>query len=254
MPARTFQNLLPGGTFFAASHTLYHTMTRVLRLVVRALPVGALILASCATVRAHAQGGGWKPLFDGTSTAAWRGYKMQEMPKGWSIVDGTLAKQGPVEDLISRDTFGDFELEFEWKIGKGGNSGVFYRGTEEYVKVYWSAPEYQLLDDANNPGDTRLTAAGSIYALYPAADGALKPFGEWNKSRIVLKKGHLEHWLNGTKVAEADWGSADWNAKVKGSKFAKWPHFGLVARGAIAIQGDHQGPLALRNIRIRSLD
>lgn len=186
--------------------------------------------------------------------AAWRGYQKPDMPKGWAIVDGALTKEAPVEDIISKETFGDFELEFEWKLGKGGNSGIFTRATEEYVKVYWSAPEYQLLDDANNPGDGRLTAAGSIYALYPAADGAQKPFGEWNKGRIVLKKGHLEHWLNGKKVAEGDWGSADWNEKVKGSKFAKWPNFGLAKRGAIAIQGDHQGPLALRNIRIRPLD
>lgn len=229
-------------------------MPRLFRYVVRSLPVGALLLASCATFRAHAQGGGWKPLFDGTSTSAWRAYQKAEFPAGWTIVDGALSKTSTVADIISRETFGDFELEFEWKLGKGGNAGIFYRATEEYIKVYWSAPEYQLLDDANNPGDTRLTAAASIYGLYPAADGAQKPFGEWNRGRIVLKKGHLEHWLNGKKVAEGEMGSADWNAKVKGSKFARWPNFALAPRGAIAIQGDHRGPLALRNIRIRPLD
>lgn len=229
-------------------------MLRLFRITWRALPVGALLLASCATVRAHAQGGGWKPLFDGSSTSAWRAYQKADMPKGWSIVDGALTKDVPVEDLISTETFGDFELEFDWKLGKGGNAGIFYRATEEYIKVYWSAPEYQLLDDANSPGDTRLTAAGSIYGLYPAADGAQKPFGEWNTGRIVLRKGHLEHWLNGKKVAEADMGGADWNAKVEASKFVRWPNFALAPRGAIAIQGDHQGPLALRNIRIRPLD
>ena len=205
-------------------------------------------------MRAHLLGSGWKPLFDGTSTSAWHGYQKTDMPKGWSIVDGALTKSEPVADLISKETFGDFELEFEWKLGKGGNSGIFYRANEEYEHIYWSGPEYQLLDDANNPGDTRLTAAGSIYALYPAADGSQKPFGEWNTGRIVLKKGHLEHWLNGKKVAEGDMGSADWNAKVKKSKFGVWPNFGVAKRGAIGIQGDHQGPLALRNIRIRPLD
>lgn len=229
-------------------------MPRLLQYARRALPIGVLLLASCATVRALAQGGGWKPLFDGSSTSAWRAYQKAEMPTGWTIVDGALTKSSTVADLISRETFGDFELEFEWKLGKGGNAGIFYRATEEYIKVYWSAPEYQLLDDANNPGDTRLTAAGSIYALYPAADGFQKPFGEWNTGRIVLKKGHLEHWLNGKKVAEGEMGSADWNAKVKASKFARWPNFALAPRGAIAIQGDHQGPLSLRNIRIRPLD
>lgn len=220
----------------------------------RALPVCAFLLASCTSLPSHARGSGWKPLFDGTSTAAWRGYQKQDLPAGWSIVDGTLSKQAPVADILSKETFGDFELELEWKIGKGGNGGIFYRATEEYEHVYWSAPEYQLLDDVNNPGDTRLTAAGSIYALYPAADGHQKPFGEWNTTRIVLKKGHLEHWLNGTKVAEGEMGSTDWNAKVKGSKFRDWPNFALAKRGAIAIQGDHLGTLALRNIRIRPLD
>jgi len=220
----------------------------------RGLALGALLFSACTPLRQHAQGSGWKVLFDGTSTSAWHGYKQAGVPAGWSIVDGTLSKDKPVEDIMTRETFGDFELEFEWKIGKGGNSGVFYRATEEYEHVYWSAPEYQLLDDANNPGDTRMTAAGSIYALYPAASGALKPFGEWNTARILLAKGHLEHWLNGRKVAEGEVGSADWDAKVKGSKFGKWPNFMRSARGAIAIQGDHQGPLALRNIRIRPLD
>jgi hypothetical protein len=220
----------------------------------RALTLGALLLTASTPLRTQAQGSGWKVLFDGKSTAAWHGYKQAGMPAGWSIVDGTLAKDKPVDDIMTKETFGDFELEFEWKIGKGGNSGVFYRATEEYEHIYWSGPEYQLLDDPNNPDDTRLTAAGSIYALYPAADGALKPYGQWNRSRIVLKKGHLEHWLNGKEVAEGELGSADWNAKVKASKFGKWPNFGRAARGAIGIQGDHQGPLALRKIRIRPLD
>jgi hypothetical protein len=228
-------------------------MTLPVRRTLRALLPAALLLTGCSTL--HSQSAtpakGWKSL---STLSAWRGYKMTTMPEGWTLADGVLSKTKPVEDLISRDTYGDFELEFEWKIGKGGNSGVFYRGTEEYEKIYWSAPEYQLLDDANNKGDTPLTFAGSIYALYPAATGATKPFGEWNTSRIVLSKGHLEHWLNGKKVAEGEMGSADWNAKVKGSKFAKWPNFGLAQRGALAIQGDHQGPLDLRNMRIRPLN
>ncbi len=220
----------------------------------RAVTLGALLVSACAPLRHYAQGSGWKPLFDGTSTAAWRGYQTPAMPAGWRVVDGTLTKDAPTQDLISKETFGDFELEFEWKLGKGGNSGLFYRATEEYEHVYWSGAEYQLLDDVNNTGDTPLTFAGRIYALYPAAAGATRAFGEWNTGRIVLKQGHLEHWLNGKKVAEGDVGSADWDAKVKASKFGKWPHFMKAARGAIAIQGDHQGPLALRYIRIRPLD
>ncbi len=229
-------------------------MTRLFRHLRRALPVGALLLASCAPLRTHSQGG-WKPLFDGTSTAAWRGYHAQDFPKGWEIVDGVLFKKGTALDIMTRETFGDFELELEWKLETGGNSGVFYRATEEYDKIYWSGTEYQLLDDANAPdGRTRLTSAGAAYGLYPAAEGALKPAGEWQKTRIVLQKNHVEHWLNGIKVDEYTLWSDDWKAKVKASKFGKYPNYGLAARGAIGIQGDHNGALSLRNIRIRPLD
>lgn len=230
-------------------------MTRLLRNALLSLPVGALMLASCASVRSHFQGAGWTTLFDGTSTAAWRGYHSQEMPKGWDIVDGTLTKKGTAEDIMTRDTFGDFELELEWKLEKAGNSGIFYRATEEYDRIYWSGTEYQLLDDANAPdGRTRLTSAASAYGLYPSAVGALTPAGEWQATRIIVKKNHVEHWLNGKKVVEYELWSPDWKAKVAASKFGKYPNYGLAKRGAIGIQGDHNGALALRNIRIRSLD
>jgi hypothetical protein len=229
-------------------------MTRSLRSLRRALPVGALILASCASLRSHAQGS-WKPLFDGTTTAAWRGYHAPAMPAGWDIVDGVLYKKGTALDIMTRETFGDFELEMEWKLEQGGNAGIFYRATEEYDKIYWSGTEYQLLDDPNAPdGRTRMTSAGAAYGLYPAAEGALRPAGEWQKTRIVLQKNHVEHWLNGTKVAEYTLWSDDWKAKVKASKFGKYPNYGLAPRGAIGIQGDHNGALSLRNIRIRPLD
>lgn len=230
-------------------------MTRLLAFARRAIPVGALILASCASMHLPFQGGGWKPLFDGTSMSAWRGYQSQEMPKGWGIEDGVFLKKGVTGDILTRETFGDFELELEWKLEKGGNAGLFYRATEEYEKIYWSGTEYQLLDDPNAPdGRTRLTSAGAAYGLYPAAEGALKPAGEWQKTRVVMKKNHVEHWLNGVKVAEYTLWSDDWKAKVKASKFGRWPNYGLAARGAIGIQGDHNGSLALRNIRIRPLD
>lgn len=232
-------------------------MTRLLRLAVRALPAGAFILAGCASTGtpAIAQGTAWKSLFDGSSTAAWRGYKKPEMPAGWAIVDGTLSKQKPVEDIMTREIFGDFEFEVEWKIDKGGNGGIFYRATEEYTRIYWSGTEYQLLDDANAPdGRTRMTSAAAAYGLYPSPEGSLKPAGEWNATRIVIRKNHVEHWLNGNKVVEYELWSADWKAKVAASKFAKYPNYGLAPRGAIGFQGDHDGALALRNIRIRPLD
>jgi hypothetical protein len=196
-----------------------------------------------------------KVLFDGKSLDAWRGYKRDTVPQGWRIENGALTKNGSVGDLVSRDEFGDFELEVEWKIGPGGNSGIFYRGTEEYDHIYWSAPEYQLLDDEKaEDNTTRLTCAGAAYALYPSPPGHLKPVGEFNSTRIVARGGHVEHWLNGFKLLEYELWSPDWESKVKASKFAEYPKFGRAKRGHIGIQGDHAGGLAFRNIRVRALN
>ena len=108
----------------------------------------------------------WHTLFDGKLLDTFRGWRLEGMPAGWHVVDGTLAKEGDVDDLVTKEQFGNFELELEWKIGKAGNSGVFYRATREYDHIYWSGPEYQLLDDANAPdGRSRLTAAASAYGL-----------------------------------------------------------------------------------------
>lgn len=197
---------------------------------------------------------GWINLFDGSSVAAWRGYQQDSMPSGWRIENGTLTKDTVSGDIMTRDQFGNFELELEWKLDVGGNAGIFYRGTEEYDHIYWSAPEYQLLDDATAPnGESRLTSAGAAYALYPAPEGILKPANEWNAARIVVRGNHVEHWMNGQKLLEYELGSEDWTAKVKASKFVDWPNYGKSARGHIAVQGDHEGRLSLRNIRIREL-
>ena len=178
--------------------------------------------------------GSWQTLFDGKSLDAWRGYKSQTMPAGWRIEAGALVKDDRVPDIITKDQFGDFELELEWKIGEAGNSGIFYRGIEDpdykgeknNDRIYTTGPEYQLLDDIK------------------AAD---------NKTRIVAKGAHVEHWLNDVKVVEYELWSPDWEAKVQAAKFKDWPKFGRAKRGHIGLQGDHEGPLAFRNIRIRDL-
>ena len=176
------------------------------------------------------------------------------MPPGWHVAHGLLVKKGSVDDLVTRQQFANFELELEWKIGKEGNSGIFYRGTREYDHIYWSAPEYQLLDDQNAPdGRNRLTAAGAAYGLYAAPAGVVKPFGQWNTARIVVNGSHVEHWMNGQLIVSYDLESPDWKAKVAASKFAQYPNYGLAKSGLIGIQGDHSGALALRHIRIRAL-
>jgi Domain of Unknown Function (DUF1080) len=214
----------------------------------------ALARADTPGVAAPTPAKGWQTLFDGKLTDAFRGWRSEAMPEGWSVMNGELTKQGNVDDLVTKSEYGNFELELEWKIGQAGNSGVFYRATREYDEIYWSGPEYQLLDDANaNDGKSRLTAAGAAYGIYPCPAGVVKPFGEWNKTRIVIKGDHVEHWLNGQKVVEYDLNSPDWKAKVAASKFSKYPNYGLANKGLIGIQGDHPGALALRHIRIRAL-
>jgi len=210
--------------------------------------------ASVNTLTPAEQSGGWRLLFDGATTNGWHGYKSQSMPNGWRAENGTLTKDGSVGDILTNDQVANFELALDWKIATGGNAGIFYRGTEEYDHIYWSAPEYQLLDDANAPdGKSRLTSAGAAYALYPPPAGIVKPANEWNSTRIVVNGAHVEHWLNGQKVVQYELWSPDWEAKVKASKFKDWPNYGRAKSGYIAIQGDHNGVLALRNIKIRTL-
>src|SRR5439155_23958318 len=122
------------------------TSVAILCLVAR--PQSALPNPQSAIPNPQSAGAGWRALFDGTSLDAWRGYKSDRVPTGWRIADRTLAKDASVGDLVSKGEFGDFDLEREWKISEGGNSGILYRGTEEYDHISSSAPEYQLLDDA----------------------------------------------------------------------------------------------------------
>jgi hypothetical protein len=219
---------------------------------------GALLaLVFCVAAMAAdapAQPGAWHALLEDHSAPDWRGWKEPGLAAGWRVAGGVLSKDGPVDDLVTNRNYADFELELEWKIGKEGNSGVFYRGTREYDHVYWSAPEYQLLDDANTEdGKSPLTAAGSDYALYGVSPGVAKPYDHWNRTRLVVRGNHVEHWLNGVKVVEYDFRSDDWKKRVAASKFSKYPNYGLAKSGLIGIQGDHPGALAIRKIRIREL-
>jgi hypothetical protein len=194
---------------------------------------------------------GWRLLFDGRTTAGWRGFRTQAVPDGWAVEDGALARVGAGGDIITADQFGDFELALSWKVAPGGNSGIMYRVTEEAANTYETGPEMQVLDDARHAdGKSRLTSAGAAYGLYPAPEGVVRPAGEWNRARILVDGNRVEHWLNGTKAAEYELGSADWEAKVKASKFAAWPGYGRASRGHIALQ-DHGDPVWFRDIKIR---
>lgn len=195
----------------------------------------------------------WTPLIDAGMTQ-WRSWKGDAMPGGWTVNGDVLSKDSIVTDIESRMQYANFELEFEWQVGPMANAGVFYRVTEEYDKPYWSAPEYQLRDEAMDPRqENPVLASASAYGVYPPTAIVAKPLGEWNAARIVVAGNFVEHWLNGQQVVQYDIGSPEWVAKVKGTKFAEYPNYGLAKRGFISIQGDHSGKLSIRGMRIREL-
>ncbi len=218
-----------------------------------ALPPAARAQASLNTLTPAERAAGWRLLFDGKTTTGWRGWKMDTLPSGWQVVDGALTRVRRAADIITTEKFKNFELSLEWKIAPNGNSGIFYRASEDDDAIYWSAPEMQVLDDAGHPdGQSRLTAAGSDYGLYPSPAGVVHPAGQWNQVRLVVNGNHVEHWLNGVKVVEYELGSPDWEARVKASKFAPHPHYGRNPDGYIGLQ-EHDYWVAYRNIKIRVL-
>ena len=204
------------------------------------------------TAIAAASAGEWRALFNGVSTAGWRGYRSDRVGDGWQVIDGALVRVADgAGDIITEETFRDFELELEWKVAPGGNSGVFYRGNEAGRYVWESALEMQVLDDAgHSDGRAELTSAGSLFGLYPAPRGVVRPAGEWNQARVLMRGNHGEHWLNGTRLFQFEIGSTDWNARIADSKFATMPAFARSSEGHIGLQ-DHGDRVEFRNIRVR---
>ncbi len=193
---------------------------------------------------------GWKLLFDGKTTEGWKGYKKDKVGDGWQVVDGVLTLGKGGGDLCTVEEFGDFELQIDWRISSGGNSGIMYRVAETRNAPYETGPEYQVLDDdKHGDGKNPLTSAGSIYAVYAPAKKVVKPAGEWNHTKIVLKGNHVEHWLNGEKVCEAEIGSDDWNQRIAKSKWAKVTTYAKEAKGKIDLQ-DHGNKVEFKNIKV----
>ncbi len=196
---------------------------------------------------------GWHLLFDGRTTAGWRGFRQDTMPGGWQVVDGALTRVAAGGDIVTVDQFSSFELTADWKVAPGGNSGIFFHVTERAGAVYETGPEMQVLDDSGHTdGRSRLTAAGANFGLHPAPSGVVRPAGEWNRARLVVHGAHVEHWLNGVKVVEYELWSPDWEARVTASKFAQWPGYGRARSGHVALQ-DHGDRVAYRDIKIKAL-
>ena len=237
------------------------------------LSAAALACAMFFSASAEGQNGAWRSLFDGKTFNGWRGLGYDSVPTAhWTIENGAIKKipAGQVArmpdgqpakggDLLTRETFGDFELSWEWKIGRGGNSGVKYNVSEE-ISVAASPNhaalgfEYQLLDDSLAE-DNKIPShrAGALYDMIAPSAVTVKPAGEWNVSRLVYRGNHGEHWLNGTKVVEFELGTPRTDSLLAKSKYRNIKNFAQRRTGHIVLQ-DHGEEVYFRNIRIRVLN
>jgi hypothetical protein len=230
---------------------------------------GLLLFVAAAPLGAQ---GAWRSLFDGKSFAGWRGLGYDSVPTAhWKIVDGSIMKVASKNvpklpdgqpasggDLMTIPTFRDFELEFEWKVAPGSNSGVKYNVAEDMsMKSANHAAlgfEYQVLDDSLN-SDNKIPShrAGSLYDLIPSPDSKhLMKVGAWNRARIVFRGNHGEHWLNGEKLVDFDLGTPRMDSLMAKSKYKSIAGFADKRAGHIVLQ-DHNETAYFRNIRIREL-
>ncbi|MFM7195942.1 MAG: DUF1080 domain-containing protein [Bacteroidota bacterium] len=200
---------------------------------------------------------GWVLLFDGQTMNGWRSYKGAEQDC-WEVQDGALHCKGSMDadkraDILTTDQYENYEFAFDWKISPGGNSGVIYRCSEEFDAPYYSGPEYQVIDDAGYNGDlTELQKAAANYDMHAAEPKAANPVGEWNQSKIIVNGAHCEHWLNGQKVVEYEFGSEDWTKRKEISKWKDAAGYGMTTKGHIDLQ-DHGHDVWYRNLKIRVL-
>ncbi|MDR8389913.1 DUF1080 domain-containing protein [Aliifodinibius sp. S!AR15-10] len=211
------------------------------------------------------QKNGWELLFDGMSTESWRSTHSQEFPKeGWRVENGILSFV-PVEnghgggDIITKKQYANFELSLEFKIERGGNSGIKYNVVNNYPghEGNYLGLEYQILDDEHHPdakrGQDGNRTISSLYDMIPASSQKqVYPEGKWNNARIVVDGNQCEHWLNGDKVVSYNLGSPGYKELVAKSKYHIYENFGEVEVGHILLQA-HGDPISFRNIKLRVL-
>ncbi len=221
-------------------------------------------LASCTshnTLTKQEKEEGWKLLFDGKTLDGWRDYNGDSLTVPWHVVDGCIQAKGTGDDasgyIVTDRQYENFILSWDWKLSKGGNSGMLYHVVErpEFKVPYVTGPEYQLIDVPNFPEELEpWQKLGVDYAMYLPDESKMKvnPYGEWNNSRIVFDNGHVEHWLNGEKILEFEAWTEDWFARKNSGKWAGAPEYGLAKSGQICLQ-DHGYPASFRNIKIKEL-
>ena len=233
----------------------------------------AQVGAGSNALTAAERAAGWRLLFDGKTFKGWKGLGYDSVPTAhWKIANGAIEKiaSGKVAkmpdgqpanggDLMTVDTFGDFELVFQWKVTPGANSGLKYNVSEEFSLKNASNHaalgfEYQVLDDSLSEDNKLAThRAGALYDLFPPNDKKrLKPVGQWNSSRLVFRGNHGEHWLNGAKVVEFDLGTARMDSALAASKYRSIKGFADRRKGHIILQ-DHGDETYYRAIKIREV-
>ncbi len=209
---------------------------------------------------------GWELLFDGSSSDQWRGYNREVFPtKGWYVDEsGNLCVSGSGGDedgfggdIITKNTYENFDLKVDFMVSDTGNSGIFYRAVEvDDMAIWQNAHEYQILDDSTyiNMGTMDMTThlTGDNYDLLTSMTRNSNPVGEWNTARIMLNGNHIQHWLNGDKTNELTIGSPPWDTLVGRSKFSGYPNFGRIPEGHIGLQ-DHGHLIKFKNIKIKPL-
>jgi hypothetical protein len=194
---------------------------------------------------------GWKLLFDGKSVNGWHNYRKTGVGPGWHVEDGILTSVNPdaAGDIVTNDLYDWFILELDFRLTKGGNSGVMLHCADEGDYMWYSGPEVQIYDDHGEDGAQK---TGWLYDIYSSKVDSTKPPGEWNHFKIVVTKKKCSTFVNGTKYYDWVWGSKDFFDRASHTKFANMPLFGKLEKGTIGIQGDH-GTVSFKNIKLKVL-